>query len=159
MNSKVLLIFALMAGVVGFGLDPDDGMMAQFEVIAPRAIPTPRPRATPAPRPLRHLVSHLCRRLLLPPYCCPATIGLPCTNARCALRKHHVLPKVDRLLLKTMPNESPKAQISGSYTAFTLFNALRTTRSTLTLQASQGWLGVWPPGSSRPACWKCFSAN
>jgi FtsP/CotA-like multicopper oxidase with cupredoxin domain len=29
----------------------DDGMMAQFEVVAPRAIPTPRPRATPAPRP------------------------------------------------------------------------------------------------------------
>ena len=29
----------------------DDGMMAQFEVIAPRAIPTPRPRATPLPRP------------------------------------------------------------------------------------------------------------
>jgi FtsP/CotA-like multicopper oxidase with cupredoxin domain len=29
----------------------DDGMMAQFEVIAPRAIPTPRPRATSMPRP------------------------------------------------------------------------------------------------------------
>jgi FtsP/CotA-like multicopper oxidase with cupredoxin domain len=29
----------------------DDGMMAQFEVVAPRAIPTPRSRPTPAPRP------------------------------------------------------------------------------------------------------------
>jgi FtsP/CotA-like multicopper oxidase with cupredoxin domain len=29
----------------------DDGMMAQFEVISPRAAPTPRPRPTSAPRP------------------------------------------------------------------------------------------------------------
>jgi spore coat protein A len=29
----------------------DDGMMAQFEVIASRANPTPRPRSTPRPRP------------------------------------------------------------------------------------------------------------
>jgi FtsP/CotA-like multicopper oxidase with cupredoxin domain len=29
----------------------DDGMMAQFEVVTPRPIPSPRPRATPAPRP------------------------------------------------------------------------------------------------------------
>jgi spore coat protein A len=29
----------------------DDGMMAQFEVVAPRAVPTPRPRATPMLRP------------------------------------------------------------------------------------------------------------
>jgi FtsP/CotA-like multicopper oxidase with cupredoxin domain len=28
----------------------DDGMMTQFEVVAPRTRPTPRPRPTPAPR-------------------------------------------------------------------------------------------------------------
>jgi len=38
-------------------------------------------------------------------------------------------PKVDRLVLKTMGDESPKAQVSGGEAA--IFNALKTTRSTL----------------------------
>jgi hypothetical protein len=37
-------------------------------------------------------------------------------------------PKVDRLVLKTMGDESPKVQVSGGETA--IFDALKTTRST-----------------------------
>ena len=53
------------------------GMTGVVNVLpAVRPLPKPRPRPTPV----------------------AAAIGIPCTNAMCALVTHYVLPKVDRLL-------------------------------------------------------------